>query len=125
MDRVAVFDGKEPNNTVNVSATGALQTESTVVPAATDVETTRGLLGTSSDTLAGEDALRAQVVLQNLSDAETIHVRLDDSAATLDDLQIGPGASFSFPPGMAYQGEIRGIATDVDTKYVLIVYRRS
>lgn len=130
--KVSLFDGAEPNRTVGVRADGSLQAdvtgsavESTIAPAVSDVETTRDTLGTTSETIAAADDDRAQIVLQNLDTDGVIHALLGPGSATNDDLMIPPGGSFSFPVGMVYRGAIQAIATEADTPYVLIVYRRS
>jgi hypothetical protein len=137
MLKVALFNGSEPNKTVNVTDTGSLQADvsgstvdasgsavdSTIAPSVADVETVQEMAGTTSAEMAAADATRSQIVLQNLDGANSIHINLGEDAATTDDLRIPPGGSFSFPVGMAYQGAIQAIATDVDTKYVLVIFR--
>lgn len=132
MLKVALFDGAQPNNTVKVKSGGSLQADvsgssvdATIGPATADVETTRSTLGTTSAEIADTDPDRTQILLQNLDGVNSIHVRFDGTSATIDDMRLSPGGTFSFPVGVVYTGKINAVATDVDTKYVLIVYRRN
>ena len=139
MLKVALFDGAKPNNTAKVSSTGKLEADvtgsevdvsgsevdATIGPALADVETIRSAIGTTSAELLDIDATRTQIVLQNLSGSASLHINQSGDDATTDDLKIGPGASFSFPMGIAYTGKIQIIASGADTPYVCIVYRRS
>ena len=141
--QVVVF-GKKPNEPVTVNggklsadvsgstvdASGSTvdasgsQVDATTSPLPAEATTTKSTVGTSSTQLADEDTTRAQIVLQNTHSTNSIFVNLGGTA-TEDDLKIPPGGTFSFPPGIIYQGEINAIADDVDTNYVLIVYTKS
>lgn len=132
MLKVALFDGATPNNTVKVKSGGSLQADvsgssvdATIGPATADVSTTRSTVGTSSAEIANTDTDRTQIFLQNLHATNSIHVRFDTTDATTEDLRIPPGGTFSFPVGVVYTGKIKAIATDADTRYVLVVYRRT
>jgi hypothetical protein len=123
--RAAIFDGAKPNNPVQVSNEGRLATdgkaEVTLGEAAATTDS-GNLLGTSSTELLAEDADRYQVLFQNLDSTNSVHLHFGDDDATTDDLRVGPGASFTFPPGIAYKGALRAIASAADTSYVLVSF---
>lgn len=53
---------------------------------------------------------RRQVLVQNLSGANVLHLRLAASDPTTADLRIDPGEKWSLPCGVAYEGEFRILA---------------
>jgi hypothetical protein len=121
--KAALFDGQDPNTNAQVTEAGALKTEPLNE---VSISTTKNALTTTSTQIADVDPTRIQIQLQNLDDTNSIHIAFVPSPgdADTDDFRIGPGESYSFPPGWTYTGEIQAIATEADTPYVLLVYQR-
>lgn len=123
---VSLFDGERPHVRTKVTDDGQLVTDasgSSVRPIASNgVTTTKGAAGTSSTELIDVDDNRTQILIQNTSDANTIHIALGTDDADANDLAIPPGGTFTFPPGVTYTGAIQVIASDVDTNYVVLEF---
>ncbi len=122
--RAAIFDGAKPNNPVQVTSEGRLATDgkSEITIGAAASTTYSNQLGTDSTQLLDEDAERYQILFQNLDDTNSIHLRFGADSATTDDYRVGPGASFSFPPGVSYRGKLQAVASAADTKYLLVSF---
>lgn len=74
----------------------------------------------SGTTLVAANSARTQIQIQNLDASENIYIRLKDEAASTTDLRIGPGETYSFPPGAVYTGVIRA-TTDSGSATAVVV----
>ena len=103
---VVSLEDRYNGNAANVGRDGALKT----TPGAGDTgNQTRVLTSTWVEILA-ENAGRRQVQIQNQSPTVAVFIQLVDSLASVGSYRIDPGATYSFPPGVAWRGKIHAMA---------------
>lgn len=101
-----------------VDATGSLLAK----PGPASVETDSVSVATTGTTIAAARPGRRQVDIQNLDAINPVHVRLEAAVATTGDLKLAPGARYSFPPSVSYEGEVRGIAVGSAVTVVVVEF---
>lgn len=104
------------SGTVGISGTvdiGSVSGEVTTRPSptsTTDLVETPASVGTSDAELVEANADRKQIQIHNSDTTNPMFIRLKDDVATSAYIRIGPGVTYSFPPGVTYTGSIHAIA---------------
>lgn len=94
-------------------------------PQESPVNTVYATATTTAADLVDETTNRRGFVLQNLDDANPVHVRLADvggGGATTDDLRLGPYEKLDMSCGVTWAGRISVISVGGDAKVVLVEF---
>lgn len=118
---VALEDGSGGGYGVRVNGENNLGAETRY--GRNDPVTTYATVGIAPATLVGFTAKRLQVTVQNLHDANALYIRLGGVPTAGQDLMLPPGATYSLPPGVAFEGSIGAVASGANTGVVVVEYK--
>jgi len=119
MSITQVEDGLGSGRTVRVTDGGAARTE----PAPSLTASNQVTLPTGASVqVAGNRTGRRQIKVQNTHPSAVCHLAFDDPPATAGHYRLDPGATFEFPPGVSYEGEIEGFAPTANVDVVVIEF---
>lgn len=126
MSNVVIESGAGTGQTVNLGSDGSVPTAVTNTvdtrPAQGGVTRTEVSVATTGSPLVSANSSRRQVQIQNLDGANAVHVRLASGTATVADLRIDPGQTYSFPPGVSYTGDISGKAVGAAVAVIVVEF---
>ena len=115
-----IEDGRGSGRTVSVSDGGAARTE----PAPSSVAMADHVVQPGlSLVIAAHRTGRRQIMIQNLDSANPIFIALDNPpATTMGHLRVGPGETFSFPPGVSFEGFVEAIASGAPVTVIVVEF---
>ncbi len=120
MSVVTIESGLGDGYTAKIDSTGSAFTKPGPASVAT---TTKSIVYTGTGTVVVPSRTgRRQIQIQNLDPLNPVHIRLAGTPASASDYRIDPGAVFAFPPVIAYEGEINGIAVGAAVNIAAIEY---
>jgi len=106
-------------NTIDANVVNTIDT----LPAQGSVTRSTPSISASGNTVAASNSNRRQIQIQNLDLSAAVFIRLEASAsATITDLRIAPGQTYSFPPGVSYTDEINGKGDGATVQLIVIEF---